>query len=112
MGYKDGKIYAITSLNTDKIYIGNTTQNLSHRLAVHKSKYKRYLKGIADNFFTSFYIIDLGDVSIELLEAYPCNTKKELHKREGEYMKAYADILVNRCIAGRTDKQYRKDNKD
>jgi predicted GIY-YIG superfamily endonuclease len=44
MDYKNGKIYAIRSHQTDEIYIGSTTQSLSKRFSNHKSKYKLYLE--------------------------------------------------------------------
>jgi hypothetical protein len=61
---------------------------------------------------TSYKILEFGDDYIELLEAYQCNSKIELHKREGELIRQYKDICVNRCIAGRTKKQFYEDNKE
>ena len=43
--YQKGKIYKILNNKTDKIYIGSTTSALSQRLAQHKVKHKKYLKG-------------------------------------------------------------------
>ena len=110
MDYKNGKIYTIRSHQTDKIYIGSTTQPLSKRLSCHKANYKNYLDGKYQNI-TSFDIIEYGDAYIELLEECPCETKDQLHKREGECIRAEPNC-VNKCVAGRTLKEYQIDNAD
>ena len=38
--YQNGKIYKITSKQTDDVYIGSTIQELNKRLIHHKAKYK------------------------------------------------------------------------
>lgn len=110
MDYKNGKIYTIRSHQTDDVYYGSTTQPLSKRLSKHKSNYNGWKKG-KNNYVTSFKIIEYDDCYIELYENYPCESKIELHRREGEIIRANNDA-VNRCIAGRTYKEYYHDNKD
>lgn len=110
MDYKNGKIYTIRSHQTDKIYIGSTTQPLSKRLSGHKGKYKCYLNG-KDIYLTSFEILKFEDVYIELLEECPCDNKNQLFKREGELIRAEPNC-VNKVVAGRTDEQYRDHNRD
>lgn len=110
MDYKNGKIYTIRSHQTDKFYIGSTTQPLSKRFHCHKSKYKNYLDG-KTNYITSFDIIKYGDAYIELLEAYPCDNKMMLLKREGECIRAEPNC-VNKFVAGRTQREYKIDNAD
>ena len=110
--YALSKIYKLTHPDTDEIYIGSTCQKyLSSRLQQHKRDFKRYKKG-KDTFVTSFKILELGvdEVQIELIECYPCSCKEELHKKEGEYIKK--NKCVNRCVAGRTKKEYREDNRE
>ena len=109
MDYKNGKIYAIRSHQTDEIYIGSTTQPLSKRISSHKSGYKRYLDGLC-NSVTSFKILQYDDAYIELFEEYPCDNKIMLNKREGEIIRQ--NNCVNKCIAGQTNKEYREQNKD
>ena len=111
MDYKNGKIYTIRSDSTDKYYIGSTTQPLSKRLSKHKNDYKVYLNGKFNNI-TSFEIIKYDDCYIELLEAYPCNSKDELTKREGELIRLHKNDIVNKRIEQRTKKQYQQDNKE
>ena len=64
--YQNGKVYAIRSHSTDKIYIGSTTQLLFKRLSGHVADYKR------NHIVSSRKIIELGDYYIELLCDYPC----------------------------------------
>jgi len=56
------------------------------------------------------YIIDdnWDDWYIELYELFPCNSREELDRREGEVIRQIGTI--NTCIAGRTRKEYYKDN--
>jgi rubrerythrin len=55
---------------------------------------------IVDNDWTDWYI--------ELYELYPCNNRTELNRKEGEVIREIGTI--NKCIAGRTKKEYREDN--
>ena len=105
--YQNGAIYSIRSYQTDDIYIGSTTIGLSARMAKHRDDYKHYLNG-KSNYMTSYEILQYPDSYIELIENYPCETKQDLNKREGHYIRS--TDCVNRCIAGRTRAEYRRDN--
>ena len=109
MDYNNGKIYTIRSYQTDDIYIGSTTQTLTKRLSKHKGDFKRWKKGTY-HYVTSYELIKYNDVYIELLELCPCDTKMELCRREGELIRSMD--CVNRCVAGRTRKEYLDDNKE
>jgi len=63
---------------------------------------------------TSFDIIDRGNYHILLIESFPCNSRDELHSREGQIIRKYKleCECVNMCIAGRNGKEYRLDNKE
>jgi hypothetical protein len=111
MDYKEGKIYAIRSPHTTKIYIGSTCQPLSKRLYQHRRSYAWYLKGNGANV-RSYKILEKGDEYIELLEKYSCETKEELRKREGELIRQHHETCINKQIAGRSYKMYKSDNKD
>ena len=99
--FANGKIYSIRSHQTDKIYIGSTTQPLYKRFHQHK---------LHPNDTTSKEILLFDDAYIELIENYPCVDKNELHRREGDIIRER--VCVNRCIAGRTDAEWREDNKE
>lgn len=103
--YQNGKIYQIWSPNTDKVYIGSTTQPLHKRLYEHT-------KGLTGKKYVySRKVLECGDARIELIEEYPCAKKSELDRREGQVMRGY-DNRVNKCIAGRTGAEYRADNRE
>ena len=109
--YQGGKIYTIRAPATDKYYIGSTADSLPKRFYEHKASFARYQNGKMNNI-TSFQIVELEGAYIELLETYPCNSKAELERREGELIREHRDNCVNRNIAGRTQKEYREANKD
>lgn len=98
--YHNGKVYTIRSPHTDKIYIGSTCQPLHKRFYKHKNKLNT----------SSKEIVLLGDSYIELLEDIKCENRNQLHKREGELIRENILTCVNKCIAGRTAKEYRVDN--
>ena len=85
-------------------------QPLCVRMARHRRDYKKHFNENV-SYVTSFKILKKEDAFIELLENYPCSCKEELNKREGELMRENINC-INKCIAGRSTKQYRQDNKD
>jgi len=109
VNYSNGKIYKIRSYQTDDVYIGSTTQTLSKRIGGHRTTYIQYLEG-KNHYVTSYKIVAFEDAYIELVCLFPCNSKMELEKREGEEIRAC--VCVNKRIAGRTKKEYRADNRE
>jgi len=77
--YKNGKIYEITSNNTDMVYVGSCYTPLNRRLTIHKSKKN----------CSSKYIIECGDYNINLIEEYSCNNNTELRIREQYWIDKY-----------------------
>ena len=110
INYQNGYIYKIWSLQTEEIYIGSSTTDQRMRLNQHKRQYKRFLQEKTKNYYTSFEIVKYPDCKIEIIEKFPCNSKDELEKREGEIQRATE--CCNRNIAGRTKKEWHEDNKD
>ncbi len=107
--YNNSKIYTIRCRTDDTlIYVGHTTQPLSVRWGEHKRVSKRTDK--------EHYIIyktinnEWDNWYIELYELYPCNTKEELCKKEGEIIRLIGNL--NMKITGRTNKEWREDNKE
>jgi hypothetical protein len=110
--YINGKIYIITDIGYNKCYYGSTIQTLSQRMTGHRADYKRYLNGIGCKC-ASFELFDefgVENYKIELVELYPCNSKVELEKQEGLYIKN--NDCVNKNLAGRNKKEYQLANKD
>ena len=109
--YHTSKIYKISSPQCEKFYIGSTTQTLKERLRLHKKDYTIYKNGNRGNM-TSFDIVKFDDAIIELIKDVKCENRKELNKIEGECIKEHHDRILNKNIAGRTQKQYREAHKD
>ena len=108
--YHNGKIYKIADVGYNKCYIGSTTESLSRRFSKHKHKYRKYIEG-GDKHATCYDLFDEYGVEcckIELIEFCQCETKDELLRREGQIIKD--TDCVNRCVAGRTDREYYEDN--
>ena len=117
--YSNGKIYKIISNHMpDTCYIGSTTQTLCKRFGGHVASYKQYLKvGKTRKYTTSCKLVCYPDAKIYLIEEYPCDNKSQLERREGEIIKDYQkneslENPVNMVIAGRTQKEYRENNKE
>ena len=109
--YSRGKIYKIWSPSTDDVYVGSTCEpTLARRMAGHRKSY-RHWKKTGKHYLTSFEILEHGDARIELIEACPCETRDQLRAREGHWIRATGN-RVNHRVAGRTDAEYRRDNRE
>lgn len=113
--YQRGKIYKIESMDDEDypVYIGSMCRPLSERMAEHRSDYKRWVNGKGRKYVTSFELFDvfgLENCKITLIENFPCNSKEELHKREGYYIRSMD--CVNKFVPDRTVKEYQRDNKE
>ena len=65
------------------------------------------------SFYSSFILFakyGIENCKIELVELYPCESREELKRREGYWIKN--ETCVNKCVAGRTNQEYRHDNMD
>ena len=103
--YSKGKIYKITDVGYNKCYIGSTCESLSQRMARHRHNYKQFLNGNhgCSTAFLIFGEFSIDNCKIELLETYPCNSKEELERREGYFIKKHK--CINKVVAGRTAKE-------
>ena len=111
--YQKAKIYRILSDEPDSlIYIGSTTMPLlSQRMSQHRRAYKQYQLGKGST--SSYKLFDKYGVylcKIQLVDIFPCNSKDELMKQEGQHIRN--NKCVNKNIPGRTEKQYYQDNKE
>jgi hypothetical protein len=110
VNYQLGKIYKIVDLSTDECYIGSTCEpTLARRLAKHIGHLREYEAG-KRRYITSFKILENRNYDIQLIEAYPCNNKMELHAREGYYIKNTE--CVNKVVPTRTDAEYSLDTRE
>lgn len=86
---KKGIIYKISSPNTDKVYIGSTSQKLlSSRKANHTYDYKNFLLG-KRHYKSSYEILKCGDCVYDLLELVEYDDLRQLRQRESEVMRTY-----------------------
>jgi hypothetical protein len=107
--YNKAKIYSIRSFQTEKIYIGSTCQPLQYRFHEHKRNYKGFLMG-KRNYTSSQEILKYGDAYIELIHETPCNSRMELAKYEGQFIRSMN--CVNKQIEGRTNRERYYDNQE
>jgi hypothetical protein len=101
-----GRIYKITSPNTEKVYVGSTTGTIEKRLRKHKTEYKAFLKGINDvDYIRSYDVLEHGDSEIHLMYEGLFNSKAELFRLEGETIQSIQNCC-NKMIMGRTRREY------
>ena len=114
--FKLAKIYKIIPLNQDHesdVYIGSTCKpSLAHRMSGHRGSYKHWKNGKYNNVtvFKLFEKYGIENLNISLIEEFPCETKDQLRKKEGYYIKAIP--CINQRIAGRTSKEFQKQYRD
>jgi hypothetical protein len=115
LNYNQSSIYKLfcKDLNITEIYIGSTTNFIRRRLEHRKNSNSngnkdksamRLYKFIKANGFW-------GNWEMVLLETYNCDNKIELQTRERYWIEELKPKL-NSQIPGRTQKEYRTENKD
>ena len=100
-------VYKIVSKQSNKIYIGSTTQTLNRRFIRHKSDYR-----LGKHKFGSFDILQFNDAEIILIEQYEDISKDDLLLYEQYYLDLYKDDLCNikkAYLSKEERKQYLKD---
>lgn len=93
-----GNIYKITSSKTEKIYIGSTSKNIYTRKEQHDNDYLNYINGQSRKYCSSYQILKYEDAKIFMLEEFENITKKDLIKKEQEYInneKNSVNIVLN-----------------
>ena len=110
--YSKGQIYKIWDTSFTKCYIGSSVQPLSKRFQKHKSDYEKFLNDKCNyvSVFEIFNEFGVENCKIFWEENFPCSSKKELEKREGEIQKT--NDCVNKVIAGRTSRERYEENKE
>jgi hypothetical protein len=107
--YSDGKIYKLVAAGSLDCYIGSTCGNLAQRLWHHNHAFnnKELQNQCSSNKLFELY----GNVSIQLVETFPCKTKDELHKRERYWIEQTPSAL-NRNLPGQTWQERWEKNKE
>jgi len=107
--YANGKIYEL--VYKDKRYIGSTTMKLEHRYSCHKCDSSTMGSTCTSKVLFELANKDGGTVVINLLEDYPCESRKELEARERFHIEQCQD-RVNKTIPGRSDAEWYQANRD
>ncbi len=95
----NGNIYKISSILTDKCYIGSTFKDIEKRLRKHEYNFKAWNKG-QYHYVSVFDILNSKVYKIELLENLKDIDVKELRKKEGFHIQN--NNCVNKFLPGRT----------
>jgi hypothetical protein len=100
--YSNGKIYTIRNKNDEtQIYVGSTANTLVERM--YKHKYDGNTERCKHWLLYRTINNDWSAWDITLHSLYPCNTKQELCRREGEIIREIGTL--NERIAGRTTRE-------
>ena len=106
--YSESKIYKIVNSKTNLCYIGSTTNTLFNRFKSHLHSYNN---GNLTTTAKKLFDIDVNSCSIELLQNYACNNRRELHLQEGKFIKLFQPYVVNKKIEGRSQREYKNEHK-
>lgn len=104
--YRNGKVYRMNV--GDEFYIGSSCAPLPKRKGQHKDKMKKFpLRRLYQK------VLEVGweNVSIVLVEEYPCENKMELERRERYWIDELQPSL-NTYVPTRTKKEHYEANKD
>ncbi len=93
-----GRIYKITSAQTNDIYIGSTRRALNLRLNEHRMKFKMYMHG-RYGYTTSFNIIMYDDHKIEQIAEFQCETLEQLYEMENMLIELHPHCVNKLRIA-------------
>ena len=89
--YSNGKVYYIENLINNKKYIGSTKKSLEHRFNDHKNCFNAG-KDKNRKIYAAMAEHDIKNFVINLIEEYPCESKKELRLREAHFIMLYDTI--------------------
>jgi len=108
--YKNGKIYKIISKDSNLVYIGSTTSSLKKRMNEHRCNMLGYLKDEKYNRITiSWKLLIFEDAEIQLIEKYPCYSKRELEERERYHIENIGlDWVVNERLPTPTEEERKR----
>lgn len=108
-----GIIYALSN-DLGQLYIGSTTEPANVRFSKHKNAYKRFRNGLPVSMCSAFTVFggcQPNEVpTMNILEELDVNTRAELLRREGHYIRENAAICVNKLVAGRTKLEHYREN--
>lgn len=101
------KIYRLSSLVNDKVYIGSTCNPLNVRMAQHILSHWAFKSGNNSKCISSYDIIDTEEYKIELLEE--CSIE-ERFKMEQKWIDTIKCVNKNKCYTGIIGNQKSKES--
>lgn len=113
VNYSNSKIYKLVNNNCSEgnCYYGSTAHPLHKRFYRHKIDYKQWKTGKYHYVFSfKLFEEDFENTKIILVEEFKCKNKQQLEARERFYIEN--NKCLNKCIPGRTKKEYYKANKE
>ena len=96
--YELGRIYKIVNDVDDEFYIGSTCQFIDQRLAGHRREARKPNPRLVHRHLNA---VGWEHVHIELVELYPCDSKRELEERERFHIEM-APLSLNKNIPTRS----------
>ena len=105
-----GRVYKITSPQTEKVYIGSTFKKLNVRLYQHKQSYSRFLNG-KSKIMGAFDVVKYDDCVIVELESFEGLNRKALSVFERKWYDIYKDKVCNINIPNRSKADWERENK-
>ena len=100
-----GRIYKITSNETNYIYIGSTTQQLNVRFQKHKVDYKRHSNNKFP-YMSSFEIVKYTDAKIELIHEGLFEGRNDLENYERDTIRTSPNCV--NIYKKKTDEEKKK----
>ena len=80
--YSQGLIYIVKCSEDKRVYYGSTVRSLENRISVHKC----YSKTLDTKFYRAIKEYGWDKFSFEIVERFNCNSKKELVRREFDWI--------------------------
>jgi predicted GIY-YIG superfamily endonuclease len=90
MGYETGKIYRL-QCSDGNYYFGSTVRTLASRLSSHKHASKN---ATTSNTYNHINAIGWDNVTITLVELFPCETKQQLLQREMLFISEHKNDIL------------------
>jgi group I intron endonuclease len=104
--YAKGKIYRLVNSVDNEFYVGSTCLDLAKRFYYHKNTAK---KQVERRVYKHLNEIGFENMSIVLIEEYPCENKMQLERRERHWIDELKPTL-NKYIPTRTIQEWYAEN--
>ena len=104
--YSQGLIYIVKCSEDKRVYYGSTVRSLENRISVHKC----YSKTLDTKFYRAIKEYGWDKFSFEIVERFNCNSKKELVRREFDWIEkcSPADLFNTEVKYGERSEECKK----